>query len=51
MDGVCSSDVKGDGREAALPALNWKLARLVGARREATLQKEWADFGGHGKAE
>lgn len=37
VNDVCSSNIKGEGGQAALPALNWKSAGLVGARREAAL--------------
>lgn len=44
----CSGRVKGKGREAFLPALNWKLTRLIG---EAALRMEWSRSGAHGTAE
>lgn len=49
VNGVRSSNIKGEGRPSAPPALNWKSARLVGARREAALQMEWPGFGERGK--
>lgn len=45
VNAVCGHDVKGKGRDAVLPALNRKIIRLVGARREATLQMQWPSFG------
>lgn len=51
MNDVCRSDVKGEGREAGLPAVNWKSTRLVGARRDAPLHMQWPGLGRYGKAE